>query len=456
MACNDFSSLPLHTSLLDNLPSLGYLTMTPVQTESLPKILKSQDVIVQAKTGSGKTAAFGLGILNGIDPAVTSAAALILCPTRELAEQVAAELRRLARCLPNIRIVTLCGGSPYFNQRNTMEHGAHIVVGTPGRIDKHIRKNSLITESIRTLVLDEADRLLDMGFYDSIMDIIKTVPNNRQTMLFSATFPDAIIDLSTSIQRNAKRISVDTMHEIGVIKQRAYLVEKDAKIHALIQILLHHNPPSSVVFCNTKQTCKDVAKALKSRGFSVTAIHGDLDQRDRNVALTLFTGKSISVLVATDVASRGIDVKDLSAVINYDLSPDAEVHVHRIGRTGRAGKEGLAISLYQETQEFRIKLYEEYMNQPIERTPLPAVSNANPCNTPPTISFHILGGKKSKIRPGDILGALTGEAGIPGSSVGKIHVFDQHSYVAIAKNDVAKVEKWAKEGTIKRRRIQRM
>ena len=429
---NEFSTLALSKSLLQNLDSLGYNEMTPIQAHSLPLILAGTDVIAQAKTGSGKTAAFGIGLLSRLVVTSFSVQGLVLCPTRELADQVGKELRRLARSTDNIKILTLCGGVPFGPQTSSLEHGAHIVVGTPGRILDHLRRGSLVLKSMRMLVLDEADRMLDMGFQEDISTIIAAAPRNRQTLLFSATYPESIAAMSATVQHAPVTVKVESIHDGRQIEQRFFVVEKEHRIAAVARILGHYHPESSLVFCNTKKECQEVADALTERGFSALAIHGDLEQRERDQGLARFANKSVSILVATDVAARGIDIKELTAVINYELSRDPKVHIHRIGRTGRAGEQGLALSLVTAADSRRTMAIEEILGENVTRAELEDL--AMPSSTTleaPMVTLCIDGGRKNKMRPGDILGALTGEAGIPGSEVGKINVFDFHTYVAV-------------------------
>ena len=406
--------------------------MTPIQAHSLPLILAGTDVIAQAKTGSGKTAAFGIGLLARLVVSTFSVQGLVLCPTRELADQVGKELRRLARFTDNIKILTLCGGVPFGPQLGSLEHGAHLVVGTPGRILDHLRRGSLNLKALRMLVLDEADRMLDMGFQEELSAIIAAAPGNRQTLLFSATYPEAIAAMSASVQQQPVTVKVEALHEHGQIEQLFYLVESGERIAAVIRLLGHYRPESTLVFCNTRKECQEVAEALSARGFAALAIHGDLEQRERDQVLARFANKSVSVLVATDVAARGIDIKELAAVINYELTRDPEVHIHRIGRTGRAGEQGLALSLVTAAENRRAAAIEEYLGETLPRVELETLSM--PAHTPlaaPMVTLCIDGGRKNKMRPGDVLGALTGEAGIPGSEVGKIDLFDFHTFVAI-------------------------
>jgi len=427
-----FSSLHLKTSMLKNLASLGYVDMTPIQACSLPHILSGKDLIAKAKTGSGKTAAFGIGLLTRLDAATLRVQGLVLCPTRELADQVAKELRRLARFTENIRVLTVCGGVPFGPQLGSLEHGAHVVVGTPGRLLDHLRRGSLDLSGLQTLVLDEADRMLDMGFQEDITTLIAATSSKRQTLLFSATYPATITGMSGEIQHTPVEISVDEAHAEGAIEQLFYEVEPGQRSEAVARILGQYRPESTLVFCNTKLDCQELADFLKERGFAALAIHGDLEQRERDQVLVRFSNKSASVLVATDVAARGLDIKELAAVINFELSRNPEVHTHRIGRTGRAGEQGLAISLVSRRDSRLITSIEDGLDCRIALQEFSALAPliARP-SAPAMVTLCIDGGRKNKLRPGDILGALTGEGGIAGSEVGRIDLFDFHSYVAI-------------------------
>ena len=429
-----FSTLPLQSSMLKNLTSLDYNEMTPIQAESLPPILAGHDVIAQAKTGSGKTAAFGIGLLSKLMANRFCVQGLVLCPTRELADQVSKELRRLARFTDNIKILTLCGGVPFGPQIGSLEHGVHIVVGTPGRILDHLRRGSLELKYLQMLVLDEADRMLDMGFQDDLRSIVNAAPADRQTLLFSATYPKSIAAMSQTVQREPVTVTVEAVHDGQQIKQLFFLVKNDQRVAAVARILGHYRPESTLIFCNTKKECQEVAEALIERGFSALAIHGDLEQSERDQVLARFANKSASILVATDVAARGIDIKELTAVVNYELTRDPEVHIHRIGRTGRAGEEGLALSLVTTADNRRTAAIEEYLGEAVPRAELESLDMPSSTHYEAAmVTLCIEGGRKNKMRPGDILGALTGEAGIAGSDVGKINVFDFHTYVAIAK-----------------------
>ncbi len=452
MNANEFSSLSLKPALLENIKSLGYSQLTPIQAESLPHILDGKDVIAQAKTGSGKTAAFGIGLLTKLELNKFRVQALVICPTRELADQVCQEIRRLARFTQNCKVLSLCGGTPFSPQRSSLEKGVHIVVGTPGRLQDHLNKGSLGLDDLKVLVLDEADRMLDMGFEDSIKEIVSYAPSQRQTLLFSATYPESIRQISKQFQFKPVSLSIDTQHQKNDIEQFFYQVNRVKKENALGYLLSFYKPESTLIFCNTKKDCHDVAIALDNIGFSVQAIHGDLEQKDRNQVLVRFANKSCSILVATDVAARGLDIKELQMVINYELPWDPEVYVHRIGRTGRAGKKGLALSLCSEKELKRVTAVEEYLNISAKWDELaPFQMKYEKRLDAPMVTLWIGGGRKNKVRPGDILGALTGNTGIEGNKVGKIDVFDNHAYVAIMRESADKALQCLKKGKVKGR-----
>ncbi|RSM25141.1 ATP-dependent RNA helicase DbpA [Aeromonas salmonicida] len=447
----EFSSLNLSPALQENLTSLGYLQMTPIQAQSLPLVLGGKDLIAKAKTGSGKTAAFALGLLAKLNVNRLEVQALVLCPTRELADQVAQEIRRLARALPNVKLVTLCGGTQTAPQSATLSFGAHIAVGTPGRILKHLEQGTLELSGLKTLVLDEADRMLDMGFGEEINRVISYAPEQRQTLLFSATYPEGIAQMSRGVQRNPVEVSVESLHEGSAIEQKLYEVPAGQRLDALTWLLSHYQPASCVVFCNTKRACNDVADHLAAKGFSALALNGDLEQRERDQVLVRFANGSATILVATDVAARGLDIKELGAVINYELTYDPEVHVHRIGRTGRAGQQGLALSLYQPNEAQRVNLIEEYQQAPMPQGDLAEIGREIKPIAPQMVTLSIDAGRKTKVRAGDILGALTGEGGIAGADVGKIQISEQYSYVAVKRSVGSAALKRLQEGKIKGR-----
>ncbi len=449
-----FSNLKLDSALLANLETLGYTQMTPIQAQSLPHLLSGRDLIARAKTGSGKTVAFGLGVLNLLDQQRFTVQALVLCPTRELADQVARELRRLARSSANTKIVTLCGGAPFGPQVGSLENGAHVVVGTPGRILKHLEKQTLSLGTVRFVVLDEADRMLDMGFYEDIAAILSATPPRRQTLLFSATYPESIRELSSDFQQAPLEVSVDTEHSEHKIKQRFYEVDKGKRNKTLAALLAQYRPASTVVFCHTRQQCQEVADELRKLGIPALALHGDLEQKDRDLVLVRFANKSVPVLVATDVAARGLDIKELGAVINYELPRDPDIYTHRIGRTGRAGNQGLALSLFIASEASRVNAIEA--SQGVK----PELAQPRGLDLPegfrltaPMVTLCINGGRKEKVRPGDILGALTADNEVSALKVGKIDIFDHLAYVAVDRSVRKKALRVLSEGNIKGRRF---
>ncbi|TRZ66862.1 MAG: ATP-dependent RNA helicase DbpA [Rhodocyclaceae bacterium] len=447
-----FSSLDLSPALLSNLDSLGYHRMTTIQAQSLPVILERRDLIAQAKTGSGKTAAFGIGILHKLNPNLLAIQALVLCPTRELADQVAKELRRLARFTDNIKVLSLCGGAPMGPQINSLEHGVHIVVGTPGRIRDHLGRGSLDLARVHTLVLDEADRMTDMGFYEEISGIVNACPSRRQTLLFSATYPDDIRQATAPFLTRPVEVKVAAQHDAGRIEQRFYAVPAEGRNAAVAQLLNHFRPVSALAFCNTKIHCRELAAELRAQGFSALALHGDLEQREREEILVQFASRSCSVLVATDVAARGLDIQTLDAVINVDVSKDTEVHIHRIGRTGRGKERGLALSLCAPNEKKWVKLIEAYQGGAVDWCDLAGLDGAGgePLQAPMVI-LCVMGGKKDKLRPGDLLGALTGEVGLAKEQIGKISVFEFVTYVALDRRIAEHAAARLASGTIKGR-----
>ncbi|USD67625.1 ATP-dependent RNA helicase DbpA [Vibrio sp. SCSIO 43136] len=453
MTAAKFSTLALKPELLSNLETMGYAEMTPIQQLSLPLIVEGKDVIGQGKTGSGKTASFGLGVLQNLNVKRFRVQSLVLCPTRELADQVAKEIRTLARAIHNIKVLTLCGGMPMGPQIGSLEHGAHILVGTPGRILDHLEKGRINLAELNTLVLDEADRMLEMGFQDALDAIIDEAPVDRQTLLFSATFPSQIKSIADRVMNKPEMVKVESTHDHSSIKQHFFELEGNEERDDALELLLnHYNPESSVVFCNTKKDVQAVADELYHKGYSVIELHGDMEQRERDQALVQFANKSISILVATDVAARGLDVEDLDAVFNFQLSRDPEVHVHRIGRTGRAGKKGVACSFFSQKEMYKVAQIDEYMDLPIEPSQLPPQPSTR-MDPPKMRTIQIDGGKKQKIRPGDILGALTGDGGVDGKQVGKIKVVAMRSYVAVEQSIAKKALRKIETGKMKGRQV---
>lgn len=449
----EFSTLALRPELLDNLQSLGYQEMTEIQAACLPLALEGRDVIAQAKTGSGKTAAFGLTLLQRLDVKRFRVQTLVLCPTRELADQVAKELRRLARQVHNIKILSLCGGVSIGPQIGSLEHGAHIIVGTPGRIQDHLRKQTLDLSEVNTLVFDEADRMLDMGFSESIAAIVEYCPTKRQTLLFSATYPKEIEAISSQYLNKPEHITVTSRHQSKNIQQLALrLSSAEQKDDACHQVLATYQAESCIIFCATKRQTTSIAQDLKHRGWTALALNGDMEQRDRDQTLLRFANGSATILVATDVAARGLDIESVGLVINYDLPRDPEIYVHRIGRTGRAGREGIAVCLVEPRQQRAVADIEEFLAQTITDLPEDELSQEqNIEQAPKMVTIAIDGGKKSKVRAGDILGSLTRDGGFQGSQIGKISITPFHSYIAIHRAIANQVLNYLREGKIKGR-----
>ena len=454
MTDSRFASLPLHPDLLGALTRLGYEQMTPIQAAALPPALLGRDLIARAQTGSGKTAAFALTLLTQLNPRHFGVQSLVLCPTRELADQVATEIRRLAAASDNIKVVTLCGGVPLRGQLATLEHGAHVVVGTPGRVLDHLQRQSLQLDGLRTLVLDEADRMLDMGFADDIAAVVRSCPAQRQTLLFSATYPDDIAKLSARILRDPLTVAVADAPQAGRIEQRWYQVTEKERLHTVGRLLMHLRPASTMAFCNTKAQCNDLVEVLRAQGIGALALHGDLEQRDRDQVLVRFANRSCSVLVATDVAARGLDIANLAAVINVDVTPDPEVHIHRIGRTGRGDADGLALNLASLDEMGSVGKIEQLQGRESRWFPLADLTptGSGPL-VPPMVTLQIIGGRKEKIRAGDVLGALTGDMGYTREQIGKINVNEFSTYVAVDRAIAKQAEAKLAAGRIKGRSV---
>ncbi len=449
-----FSTLPLAQPLLENLAQLEYREMTPIQELALPALLEGRDVLGQAGTGTGKTAAFGLALLARITPGAGGPAALVLCPTRELAAQVADEIRRLARPLAHTKVLTLSGGSSVQRERASLGHGVDIVVGTPGRVQDHLVRNRLDLSQVTTLVLDEADRMLEMGFLPSVTAIVDATPVARQTLLFSATFPETVRALSTQFQRDALHVVAPIDEAAIAVAVELYELGNLDRITALGRVLDVHRPASAVVFCNHRETCEVVAATVSKAGFPAVALHGGMDQHDRNTVLLLLRNGSLRLIVATDVAARGLDIEELGAVINYELPLDLDTYTHRIGRTARAGRAGVAISLIGATDR---RMLEELQRGPlagVQPQPLPAPSTQRvPAADAAMITIAIQGGRQDRLRPGDIVGALTTDVGIAGADIGQISVLDRISFVAVAAAAGTRALAGLNAGRIKKKRF---
>jgi ATP-independent RNA helicase DbpA len=486
----DFARLPLPPQVLTNLQQLGYRQMSPIQAATLPLALAGRDVIAQARTGSGKTAAFALALLDRLNPRRFAVQALVLCPTRELADQVTQEIRRLARAEDSIKVLTLCGGATMRPQIASLEHGAHIVVGTPGRILDHLARQTLDLAALNTLVLDEADRMLDMGFAEDINQVVRQCPRTRQTLLFSATYPEGVMALGARHMREPQIVKLEERHPPQAIRQRFIEVREDERLHAVGLLLNHYRPVSTLAFCNTKQQCRDLVAVLQGQGLVALELHGDLDQRDRDQVLVQFAQRSASVLVATDVAARGLDLSQLEAVINVDISPEVAVHTHRIGRVGRMGQagqagqtdpggqgrqgstaagpeasaptpssaNGWAFSLASMDDMARVGRIEEAQGAEVtwlplsELTPVGSNRGAGPL-LPPMMTLQMLGGRKEKIRAGDVLGALTKDMGFAGAQIGKITINEWSTYIAVERAIAPDVLRRLNAGKVKGRSV---
>ncbi|MFT7859655.1 MAG: ATP-dependent RNA helicase DbpA [Sulfurimonas sp.] len=449
MATKNFSNLPLAPSMIQNLDTIGYTQMTPIQAEALPLILEGKDLLAQAKTGSGKTAAFGIGLLHKLNVKKFRVQSLILCPTRELADQVAKELRLLAKFQHNIKVLTLCGGTAFGPQYGSLRHGAHIVVGTPGRVLKHLKKESLSLDDLETLVFDEADRMLDMGFIEEIDEVLEFVPKQRQTLLFSATYTDEVTEISQRVQNDPVFVKTITQEAANKIEESFYLCEH--KLPTLLNLFAKYKPENVILFTNTKSEADIVAEELRRCEVDALALHGDLEQYERDDVLVQFINKSCRVLVATDVAARGLDIDDLSMVVNYDLPHTLETYTHRIGRTGRAGKEGLAVTLYTDNEEEKLQEYKKRGRGFYDASKLDEVDEFTMHATHATLVIE--GGKKQKLRAGDILGALARDVGIDADAIGKIAIYDRQSYVAIKQDQLQKAYNGLKNTKVKAKRF---
>jgi len=451
-----FAALGLSTTLCQVVAELGFATPTPVQARAIPLLLAGRDLIGQSTTGSGKTAAFALAILQRLKRGKRHPQALVLCPTRELCAQVARDFRKLGRREADLQVLIVSGGQPMKPQLAALELGVHVVVGTPGRALDHIVRGSLDLSQVATIVVDEADRMLDMGFGEEMEKILSGAPKPRQTVFFSATYPRSIDAMTKAHQEKPERLTVsESDGPRNLLRQLAYVVDDQdnhGRLGTLLAILRASPPESAIVFCNFKATVARIEQALGAAGVSSASLHGGLEQKERDFVMAKFRNHSIRVLVATDVAARGLDIEGLDLVVNYELPFQPEIYVHRIGRTGRAGKAGTAVSLVGPQDRAKVKAIEAAIGASLERqaqadpSPRPAPVHADATME----TLYISGGRKDKLRPGDILGALTGEAGgFQGSDVGKIEIHDRFSYVAIAKGSADRAIQQLGGGRIK-------
>jgi ATP-dependent RNA helicase DeaD len=516
METTKFDVLSLNPSILRAIEEMGFEEMSPIQAKAIPVLLEGKDVIGQAQTGTGKTAAFGIPLLQRVNPKERHLQAVVLCPTRELAIQVAEEIRKLANFMHGIKILPVYGGQEIAKQIRSLKSGVQIIIGTPGRVMDHMRRKTVKFDTVNTIILDEADEMLNMGFREDIETILSQIPEERQTVLFSATMPGPILEIARTYQKNAETIRV-VKKELTVpkIEQNYYEVTQKNKEDVVSRLLDMYNPKLSLIFCNTKKQVDELTSALQGRGYFAEGLHGDLKQQQRDRVMHSFRNGRTEILVATDVAARGIDVDDVEAVFNYDVPQDDEYYVHRIGRTGRAGREGRAFTLVVGRELYKLKDIMRYCNTKIKLQPIPSLNDVTAVkadkildklvgtignddltkyidmieerlNESDYTSLDIAAaflkmnmgeditkaedvknnadfgdtgaeegmvrlfinlGKNQKIRPGDILGAIAGETGMPGKLIGSIDMYDKYTFVEVPRehaSDVIQVMKSAK------------
>jgi len=441
---NSFNNLSLSSRALKGVADLGFEEPTAIQTKCIPILIKGIDLIGQSQTGSGKTAAFVLPMLDKIDFSNKIIQGLILCPTRELCLQVVSEIKKLGRSFNGLQVASIIGGVPGRDQAQILENGVHIIVATPGRLSDHINRSQVNLQSIKYVVLDEADKLLEMGFENEVKHIMKSLPKKRQTVFFSATIHETIQNLSHKYQSNPVFIEVEnSLTNKVMIKEYLYQIDRandstnflQNKINTLIRILHQHSKGSTLIFCNQKSTVSEIEESLSKNDVNCAILSGDLEQRERDRVITLYKNGSIRILIATDIAARGLDIEQIGLVINFDLPNQAETYIHRIGRTGRAGKEGLAVSIMNSNEEIKIVMIEKFTGRTMIRDKL-GFKNQHGLSSSFQFAkmqtLHISGGKKDRLRPTDLLGALTAQPdAISASDIGKIDIQDRFSFVAI-------------------------
>lgn len=516
-----FDDLELRPQILRGIQAMGFEEASPIQAKAIPIALTGRDLVGQAQTGTGKTAAFGIPMLQMVDPSLKKVQALILCPTRELAIQVADEIRKLAKYMHGVKVLPIYGGQEISKQIRSLKSGVNVVIGTPGRVMDHMRRRTLKLEHLSMVTLDEADEMLNMGFREDIETILEQVPEDRQTLLFSATMPKAIMDITRHYQKDAKVIKV-VKKELTVpnIEQYYYEVRPKNKKEVLSRLLDIHDPKLAVVFCNTKRMVDELVDDLKGRGYFAEGLHGDMKQSQRDRVMNSFRNGKTEILVATDVAARGIDVDDVDVVFNYDVPQDDEYYVHRIGRTGRAGRVGKAFTFVVGKEVYKLKDIQRYAKTKIKARPIPSLNDVmetkaekifeqlekiieeddlrryvdmieNMVNEKDFTTMDVAAaflkqmmgdneteeekmyqrfadtgagehgmvrlfiniGKKQKVRPGDILGAIAGETGIPGSLVGAIDMYDKYTFVEVPTEVAADVLDAMSKGKIKGKSI---
>ena len=516
-----FEELNLESSIIKAVQEMGFEETSPIQAKAIPIVLEGKDILGQAQTGTGKTAAFGIPLLQRINAKDKHLQAVILCPTRELAIQVAEEIRKLAKFMHGIKVLPIYGGQDIVKQIRSIKAGTQIVIGTPGRIMDHMNRKTVKFDHVTMVVLDEADEMLDMGFREDIETILSDIPRERQTLLFSATMPKPIMELARTYQKDAEIIRV-VKKELTVpkITQYYYEVKKKNKNEVLCRLLDIYDPKLSLVFCNTKRMVDELVEVLKGRGYFAEGLHGDLKQSQRDRVMNGFRNGKTDILVATDVAARGIDVDDVEAVFNYDVPQDDEYYVHRIGRTGRAGREGMAFTFVVGREMYKLKDIMRYCKTKIKLQPVPSLKDVTNTKAEKVLNrvheiiledahtkmlnlveerideeeytsldvaaallkiamgldeqpkeeiaeddygdtgaedgmvrLFINIGKKNNIRPGDILGAIAGETGMPGRLVGTIDMYDKYTFVEVPRQYATEVIHAMKSSRIKGKNI---
>lgn len=450
-----FEQLALSPALLQRLNEMNFLTPTPIQQAAIPLLLKGKDIAGQAETGSGKTAAFGLPLLQQIDPQVQAVQALVLVPTRELAVQVRHELKQLAQKIDNLKISAFYGGHAFSQERASLAFPPQVLVGTPGRLTDHLNRRTLELGKVKMLVLDEADKLLEMGFADEIDQIIATLPGKRQSVLFSATMPDEVKQLIADSLRNPQFVQVSPNAIPDQVRLVGIKVGQPEKQQSLLHLLQGIDPAGTVVFCNTRGASDDVAAMLAKHGFGARALHGGMEQPDRDKAMTLFRNGTTQVLVATDLAARGLDIAALNTIIHYELPDDEAAYLHRSGRTGRAGRSGTVYTFATTRDEKTLRDWGLVrMDEWLTAESLASRSaTSQPALAEAFATLHINAGRKDKLSPRDIVGALIAAAGLQADLIGRIEVQDKASYVAIPADQASQIAATLSESKIKGRKF---
>ena len=508
-----FEELHLSKELIRAVKDMGFEEATPIQSKAITKILQGKDVIGQSQTGTGKTAAFGLPCIDMIDVENKKLQAVILSPTRELAIQICEEFRKFLKYKEDIKVVPVYGGQPIERQIGALKKGVQIVVGTPGRIMDHMKRRTLKMETVKMVVLDEADEMLDMGFREDIELILDKIPEDRQTILFSATMAKEIMELTDQYLVNPEIIKV-ARKELTVpnIEQIYFEIKEKTKVEATSRLMDMYLPDLAVIFCNTKKRVDELVEHLQGRGYFAEGLHGDLKQMQRDIVMKKFRNRTIEILVATDVAARGIDVDDVDMVINYDLPQDEEYYVHRIGRTGRAGRSGRAFSFVVGREIYKLRDITKYTKAKIKLGKLPSLTDIEEAktrnfvekvkkvieegrltkyinivesiinedisavdlsaallkmnlydentedidfeddleeNNEKLVRLFINVGSKKRVRPKDIVGAIAGETGIPGKSIGDIDIYEDYTFLDVPKKYVKDILKGMKGKKIK-------